>query len=125
MITNNFEILNNINPSSFNFNQNRHHQNQDSSLNPQPSNSDLNNNLNNNLNNKTSNVTASTSSSKSFHHYVNSSTTIHEKEVGGDETSNSINKKENNDIDYSLIVRINIYIYHSLFNTNSIELDEI
>ncbi|CAG8446667.1 10668_t:CDS:2 [Funneliformis mosseae] len=94
MITNNFEILNNINPSSFNFNQNRHHQNQDSSstsiLTSQPS----------NTNNKTSNPTVLAPSSKSFHHHIKPSTTIHEKEV---ETSNSINKNENNDIDYSLI----------------------
>ena len=101
MITNNFEILNNINPCSFNFNQSRHHQNQDpSSSNPQPSNSDPNNNDPNNQ-------TASTSSSsKSFHHHLRPSTTGHEKEIGGGETSNSANKKENDDIDYSLIVRI-------------------
>ncbi|CAI2163837.1 2689_t:CDS:2 [Funneliformis geosporum] len=74
MITNNFEILNNINPSSFNFNQNRHHQNQDSSS---------------HTDNKINNPTVSTPS-----------TTIHEKEV---ENSNSINTNENNDIDYSLI----------------------
>ena len=121
MITNNFEILNNINPSSFNFNQNRQNQNPLSSsasiLNPQqqlPSNSDLNNNTNN----ETCNATASTStttanySQKSFHYYIKPSIEGGE----GDKPSDFNNKKENNDIGYSLMVSkifskiINVYL---------------
>ncbi|CAB4374430.1 hypothetical protein RhiirA5_497691 [Rhizophagus irregularis] len=110
MITNNFEILNNINPSSFNFNQNRNHQNQDhlsssTSILQQSSSSDLHDNINN----KTNDATASTSatrttnhSQKSFHYYIKPLAN-NEKESVGDEPSNFNNKKENNDIDYSLI----------------------
>lgn len=113
MITNNFEILNNINPSSFNFNQNRNHQNQDhlsssTSILQQSSSSDLHDNINN----KTHDATASTSttrttnhSQKSFHYYIKPLTN-NEKECVGDESSIFNNKKENNDIDYSLIVSI-------------------
>ncbi|GBC10839.1 hypothetical protein RclHR1_09950003 [Rhizophagus clarus] len=111
MITNNFEILNNINPSSFNFNQNRNHQNQDhlsssTSILQQPSSSDLNYDTNN----KTNDATASTSTirttnhpQKSFHYYVKPSSNHEKESVEDGEPSNFNNKKENNDIDYSLI----------------------
>jgi len=113
MITNNFEILNNINPSSFNFNQNRNHQNQDhlssstSILNPQqqPFNSDLNNNTNNETNNDIASTStrAANYSQKSFHYYIKPSANHENERVEDGEPSNFNNKKENNDIDYSLI----------------------
>jgi hypothetical protein len=111
MITNNVEILNNINPSSFNFNQTRNHQNQDhlSSILQQSSGSDLNDN--------TANDTASTSaiktnhSQKSFNYYMKPSANNEIESVEGGESSNFDNKKENNDIDYSLIVSIKFINY--------------
>ena len=107
MITNNFEIFNNINPSSFNFNQNRH-QNQNSlssstsilNFQQQPSNFDFDNNTNN----EASNATASTSSTATAN-YSQKSFHLEPSIEGdrGDKPSDFNNEKEN-DIDYSLIV---------------------